>query len=265
MIMPHDSLTLTDEMLSADAQLLRYSRQIMLPQIDIEGQQQLLNATALIIGLGGLGSAVAMYLASSGVGRLILVDPDQVELTNLQRQIVHTTDRLGMLKVESAAIQLTALNPNVQLELVPRRLTEEELLQYANQASVVVDCTDNLGTRFMINRVCVKAQKPLVSGAAIRWEGQVSVFDTRQPNSPCYHCFYGGITEVEQACSVNGVIAPLLGIVGSTQALEALKVITQAGETLVGRVLLLDALHMEWQPIQLPKNPQCTVCGVPHA
>jgi adenylyltransferase/sulfurtransferase len=237
----------------------------MLPQIDIEGQQKLLNATVIIIGLGGLGSAVSMYLASSGVGKLILVDPDQVELTNLQRQIVHTTERIGLFKVESAAIQLTALNPQVHLELFHRRWSEEELILQAQNADVIVDCTDNLGTRFMINRACVKAQKPLVSGAAIRWEGQVSVFDSRQGASPCYHCFYGGVTEIEQACSVNGVIAPLLGMIGSTQALEVLKLLTGAGETLVGRVLLLDALQMEWRSITLPKNPQCSVCGDSHA
>ena len=261
--MPRDSLT-TDS-LSADEQLLRYSRQIMLPQIDIVGQQTLMNASVIIIGLGGLGSAVSMYLASSGIGRLILVDPDQVELTNLQRQIVHTTERIGMFKVESAAIQLTALNPTVKLELIPRRLSEDSLIRLAQQADVIVDCTDNLTTRFMINRACVQAQKPLVSGAAIRWEGQVSVFDSREPTSPCYHCFYGGVTEVEQACGVNGVISPLLGMIGSAQALEVIKLLIGAGKGLVGRVLLLDALNMEWQNIQLPKNPNCSVCGVPHA
>ncbi|WP_020557935.1 HesA/MoeB/ThiF family protein [Thiofilum flexile] len=261
--MPHDLPTA--DSLSADEELLRYSRQIMLPQIDIKGQQALLKATVIIIGLGGLGSVVSMYLASSGIGRLILVDPDQVELTNLQRQIVHTTERIGMFKVESAAIQLTALNPTVELELIPRALSEEGLIQLAQQADIVVDCTDNLSTRFLINRACVQTQKPLVSGAAIRWEGQVSVFDSRKPDSPCYHCFYGELTEVEQACSVNGVISPLLGMIGSTQALEVIKLLTGAGKGLVGRVLLLDALAMEWHSIVLPKNPQCRVCGVPHA
>lgn len=256
---------MTNDSLSADEQLLRYSRQLMLPQIDIAGQQKLLNASVIIMGLGGLGSVVSMYLASSGVGRLILVDPDEVELTNLQRQIVHTTERIGMFKVESAAIQLTALNPSVKLELIPRRLSEDSLIALAQQADVVVDCTDNLTTRLMINRACVQAHKPLVSGAAIRWEGQVSVFDSRQAHSPCYHCFYGALTEVEQACSVNGVVAPLLGMVGSAQALEVIKLLTGAGKGLVGRVLLVDALSMDWHSIQLPKDPHCAVCGVPHA
>ena len=244
-----------------DEQLLRYSRQIMLPQIDIPGQEKLLGATVLIVGVGGLGSPVSMYLAASGVGKLILTDPDVVDLTNLQRQVVHSTDSVGMLKVESAAQRLAQLNPGIEVVGLPTALSEAELLEQVQTVDVVVDCTDNLESRFAVNRVCVQAVKPLVSAAAIRWEGQISVFHPGEVSSPCYQCFYGDVAGVPQTCSENGVIGPLLGILGSMQALETLKLLTDQGEALIGRVLLFDSLHMEWTPIRLAKRPNCVVCG----
>lgn len=244
-----------------DEQLLRYSRQIMLPQIDLDGQAKLNAACVLIIGLGGLGSPVAMYLASSGVGKLVLCDPDTVELTNLQRQIVHDTPKLGQPKVVSAAETLHRLNPTVLVEAIPARLDETDLLHRIKQADVVVDCTDNLASRLLINRVAVAARKPLVSAAAIRWEGQISVFQPWRGENPCYHCFYGKVGGIAQTCSENGVVGPLLGILGSMQALEVIKLLTGKGETLDGRVLLFDGQAMEWMALNLPRDPHCPVCG----
>lgn len=244
-----------------DKQLLRYSRHVLLPQIGIEGQQRLLAARVLVIGLGGLGSPVAMYLAASGVGRLVLVDHDRVELTNLQRQIVHTTDSLGLDKTASAERMLRALNPDVQVTAINRRLGEAELLEQARLADVVVDASDNFDTRFAINRACVAAKKPLVSGAVVRFEGQVAVFRHDLPDGPCYRCLYHEADEPGDPCATFGVLAPVAGLVGCIQATETLKTLLGIGETLAGRLLVLDALAMEWREIRLRRDPRCPVCG----
>jgi adenylyltransferase/sulfurtransferase len=243
-----------------DRQLLRYSRHILLQQVDIAGQEKLLRARVLLIGLGGLGSPVSMYLAASGVGHLVIVDHDKVELTNLQRQIVHTTASIGESKVTSAAKQLKALNPEIAVTTIDRKLDEAELLEQARAADVVVDASDNFATRFAVNRVCVKAKKPLVSGAVVRFEGQVGVFRPDLPDSPCYRCLYAESNDPEEVCAEFGVLAPVAGIVGSIQATETLKLLLGAGQTLTGRVLLLDALTMEWRELKLRKDPACPVC-----
>ncbi len=244
-----------------DATLLRYSRQILLPEIDITGQQRLLNSTAAIFGLGGLGSPVALYLAAAGVGRLLLIDFDVVELSNLQRQIIHHTEDLGRRKVDSARDRVLAVNPQVVVETFDRTLEETELLRVISAVDVVVDGTDNFASRFAINAACYAAGKPLVSGAAIRFEGQVSVYYPGQGNSPCYRCLYDDGGSANETCTQTGVIAPLLGIIGSVQALEALKVLMQVGEVLQGRLLLLDALRMEWQTMRFQRDPACPVCS----
>lgn len=244
-----------------DEQLLRYSRQIMLPQIGIEGQQKLLDSHALIIGLGGLGSPLAMYLAAAGVGELTLADDDAVDLSNLQRQIVHSTRNIQQAKVESARESLVALNPEIKVNCIPRRLEGEELAQAVRNADVVLDATDNFPARFTINRACVENKTPLVSGAAIRLDGQVSVFRPELDNSPCYQCLYREEGEAEETCSENGVLAPMVGIIGSIQALEAIKVLTGFGEDLNGRLLILDGNSMEWRSMRLKKDPKCPVCG----
>ena len=243
-----------------DDQLLRYSRQIMLPQIDISGQEKLNAARVLIIGLGGLGSPVSMYLATSGVGHLVLCDFDSVDLTNLQRQIVHDTPKIGQLKVESAAETLQRLNPHTSVQTLAAKLDKNALTQVMQSVDIVVDCTDNLDTRLLINQVAVATRKPLVSAAAIRWEGQISVFQPWLGENPCYHCFYGKIGSLAQTCSENGVVGPLLGILGSMQALEVIKLIIGKGETLTGRVLMFDGQAMEWMGFKLPRDPQCPVC-----
>ncbi|MCG6934803.1 MAG: molybdopterin-synthase adenylyltransferase MoeB [Proteobacteria bacterium] len=243
-----------------DAQLLRYSRQIMLPQFDVAGQQKLLDATVLIIGLGGLGSPAAMYLAAAGVGHLVLVDFDTVELSNLQRQIIHHTDDIGRPKVESARDALRKLNPDVKLTLVDHKLEGMELQQHITAADVVLDGSDNFATRFAVNDACVAAGVPLVSGAAIRMEGQVAVF-LNNGDGPCYRCLYREEGELDNRCSENGVLAPLVGIIGAIQATEAIKILAGMGETLHGRLLLLDALHMEWRTLTLKKDPGCSGCG----
>ena len=244
-----------------DQQLLRYSRQIMLPQIDIVGQQKLLNAKVLIVGAGGLGSPAAMYLAAAGVGQLSIYDDDQVDLTNLQRQIAHHTPDIGMDKVISTLNTLKKINPEVKVLANKARLQGETLLKEVCAADVVLDCSDNFTTRFAVNQACVVAKTPLVSGAAIRFEGQISVFTPGLNNSPCYNCLYQSDGEELQNCARNGVIAPLTGIVGSIQALEAMKLIVETGELLVGRLLLLDGLTLEWQTMRFKKNPQCPTCG----
>lgn len=244
-----------------DAQLLRYSRQIMLPEIDAAGQERLAAAQVLVIGLGGLGSAAAIYLAAGGVGRLTLADFDKVDLSNLQRQILHGNADIGRPKTESARDRLLALNPEVALELLPQAMDETTLARHVQAADVIVDASDNFRTRFAVNDACVAARRPLVSAAAIRFEAQISVFDARDPLAPCYRCLYGSGAEVEETCTANGVIAPLLGIVGSVQALEAMKVIMGIGTTLKGRLLLFDALAMEWHDAKLPKDPACPVCA----
>ncbi len=244
-----------------DQQLLRYSRQIMLPQIDIAGQQKLLNAKVLIVGAGGLGSPAAMYLAAAGIGQLSIYDDDQVDLTNLQRQIAHHTPDIGMDKVISTLNTLKKINPEVKVLANKARLQGEALLNEVCAVDVVLDCSDNFTTRFAVNEACVTAKTPLVSGAAIRFEGQISVFTPGMNNSPCYNCLYQSDGEELQNCARNGVIAPLTGIVGSIQALEAMKLIVETGELLVGRLLLLDGLTMEWQTMRFKKNPQCPTCG----
>lgn len=244
-----------------DQQLLRYSRQIMLPQVDVAGQQNLLKAKVLIVGAGGLGSPAAMYLAAAGVGQITIYDDDQVDLTNLQRQIAHDTSDIGLDKVISTLGTLKKLNPDVTVLAHKARLEGEALIQEAAQADVVLDCSDNFATRFAVNRGCVITKTPLVSGAAIRFEGQVSVFTPGRDHSPCYNCLYHSDGEELQNCALNGVIAPITGIIGSIQALEAMKLIIETGETLVGRLLLLDGLTMEWQSLRLKKNPACPTCG----
>ncbi len=244
-----------------DNQLLRYSRQIMLPQIDIEGQQKLLAANILIIGAGGLGSPAAIYLAAAGVGTIIIYDDDVVELSNLQRQIAHHTADIGSDKVISTRQTLSSLNPDIRIRAVKQRLEGVQLEIEIKQADVVLDCSDNFLTRFAINKACVKYQTPLVSGAAIRFEGQVTVFTPGKNNSPCYNCLYNSDGEDLQNCATNGVIAPVTGIVGSIQALEAMKLIMNIGEALTGRLLLLDGLTMEWNMMKLKKNPACPTCG----
>ena len=245
-----------------DQLMLRYSRQIMLPEVDLEGQERLAECSVLVIGLGGLGSPVSMYLAAAGVGRLVLVDHDVVELSNLQRQIVHSTADLKRPKVESARDRLQALNPHVTIETIAAKLTDADFDRLLPGIDVVVDCTDNFTTRFAINHACVRHRKPLVSGAAVRFEAQVSVFRTDREDGPCYRCLYsneGGAGDA--TCAANGVIAPLLGIVGGIQALETLKVLLGIGEDLTGRVLLLDALSMEWHSMRLKPDPRCPECG----
>ncbi len=243
-----------------DEQLLRYSRQIMLPGVDVAGQQQLLDSRVLVIGAGGLGSPVAMYLAAAGVGQLVLVDFDEVDLSNLQRQILHGSHDLGRPKVESARDTLEVINPEVAVTAINARLEGEALLVEVAKADVVVDASDNFATRFAVNDACVTAKKTLVSGAAIRMEGQVSVFHNERPDSPCYRCLYRDEGELSQTCSENGVLAPVVGIIGTIQATEVLKVLLGMGDTLDGRLLLLDALTMEWRSMKLRKDPACS-CG----
>ncbi len=244
-----------------DDTLLRYSRQILLPEIDIRGQQRLLDGSVAVFGLGGLGSPVALYLAAAGVGRLVLVDFDHVELSNLQRQIIHQTSDLGRLKVESARDRVHALNPHVKVETVARVLDGADLDAVVAGVDVVVDGTDNFPTRFGINAACFRARKPLVSGAAIRFEGQVSVYYPGQADSPCYRCLYDDGGGTNETCTQTGVVAPLLGIIGSVQALETLKVLMQVGQVLKGRLLLLDAITMEWQSMRFQRDPNCPVCA----
>ncbi|MEJ2140953.1 MAG: molybdopterin-synthase adenylyltransferase MoeB [Gammaproteobacteria bacterium] len=243
-----------------DIQLLRYSRQIMLPQLDVAGQQTLLDSTALIMGMGGLGSPVALYLAAAGVGHLILVDFDEVEISNLQRQILHSSNDIGKSKVDSARETLADLNPEVRVTTVNKKLDSEDIIGYCKQSNIVIDGTDNFATRFMVNEACVTTGTPLVSGAAIRMEGQVSVF-MNDGDSPCYRCLYREEGEEELRCSENGVLAPLVGVIGSLQAVEAIKVLTHMGEALTGRLLIMDALHMEMRTLKLKKDPSCPVCG----
>ena len=244
-----------------DDQLLRYSRQIMLPNFDIHGQQKLLDAHVLIMGLGGLGSPVAMYLAAAGIGKLTLVDFDYVDLSNLQRQVIHTTHTLKQPKVESAKASIEQLNPQVKVVCINKKLDEAALMQQLADVSLVVDATDNFASRFMINRACYQTQTPLVSGAAIRMEGQVSVFDFTHPDSPCYRCLYDEEGEEDNSCSENGVMAPMVGIIGSIQAMEAIKLITDYGETLIGKLLIADAMYQDWRTMKFKKAPACPVCG----
>lgn len=242
-----------------DEQRLRYSRHILLPELGDQGQQILLDSTAAIVGVGGLGSAVALYLAAAGVGKLVLVDGDHVELGNLQRQVVHSTANMGRMKVDSACEQLLAINPDIEIAVIPRRLGDGELQELAASCDVVLDCTDNFPSRFAINRGCRASGTPLVSAAAVRWQGQVSVF---MPDGPCYRCLYADESETADTCAERGVAGPLLGVMGSMQALEALKVLSQVGVPLAGKVLMFDGLHCEWRSVGLKPDAECPVCSV---
>jgi molybdopterin/thiamine biosynthesis adenylyltransferase len=244
-----------------DEQLLRYSRQIMLPQIDVEGQRRLLGATALVVGAGGLGSPAAIYLAAAGVGHVIIADDDRVELTNLQRQILHGHGDLDRLKVESARDSLFAINPDVRVTPVAERLAGPRLAREVGRADVVLDASDNFATRFEVNDACLRAGRALVSGAAVRMEGQVSVFLPARADSPCYRCLYREGEDPEQTCTDNGVLAPLVGVIGSLQALEAIKVVLGLGEPLCGRLLLFDGMSLEWRVLQLHRDPRCPACA----
>ena len=244
-----------------DEQLLRYNRQIMLPEVDIEGQMRLLASRVLVVGMGGLGCPAAIYLATSGVGHLTLVDPDRVELSNLQRQIAHTSDRVGIDKVASGARMLRALNPDVEIEEHNRRLDETALVAVVERADVVVDATDNFESRFAINRACYRTRTPLVSGAIIRLEGQVSVYPFERDDDPCYACLHHGLAEPPGTCADIGVLAPVAGIIGCIQATESVKLLLGFGESLRGRLLLVDGRSMAFQTIPVAKNPACPVCG----
>ncbi|MCX7626860.1 MAG: molybdopterin-synthase adenylyltransferase MoeB [Methylophilaceae bacterium] len=248
-----------------DQQLLRYSRHILLPQIAYEGQEQLGRSHALIVGAGGLGSPVALYLGAGGVGRLTICDYDSVDMSNLQRQVIHTTQTIGVNKAISAQRALQAINPEITVVPIPRKSSEDEFTALAREADVVIDCSDNFRTRYTLNRVCVALEKPLVSGAAIGFEGQVTVFDLRRDDSPCYHCLFpdtgAGDGVGEMRCAEFGVFAPLVGMIGTTQAAEAMKLLLGIGDSLQGRLLLLDVLAMEWRGIRLGRDPACRVCS----
>jgi molybdopterin/thiamine biosynthesis adenylyltransferase len=245
-----------------DEQLLRYSRHLLLDEIGIEGQQRLREAHALIIGAGGLGSPVALYLATAGVGRLTLIDADDVDLTNLQRQIAHNLARIGRPKAESARESIAAINPDVEVRAVVRRADEAWLDAALPDVDVVLDCSDNFRTRHAVNAASVRHRKPLVAGAAIGFDGQVSVYDPRDPATPCYACVFPPEAAFEDvACSTMGVFAPLVGIIGTVQAAEALKLIVGIGTSLAGRLQMLDARTMEWTEIRLARQAGCRVCG----
>ena len=249
-----------------DRQLLRYSRHLLLDDIGIEGQQRLLDSHALIVGAGGLGSPVALSLASAGVGQITLVDDDTVDLTNLQRQIMHTEARVGQPKVASAEAAIGALNPGVRVRTVAQRADEAQLTELAAAADIVLDCTDNFATRQALNRACVATGRPLVSGAAIGFDGQISVYDPRRAASPCYACVFPPTQAVEEArCATMGVFAPLVGIIGTLQASEALKLLCGIGEPLVGRLLMLDARRTEWTELRVPRQADCPVCSATRA
>ena len=249
-----------------DQQLLRYSRHILLPQIDIRGQETLIRSRALIIGAGGLGSPVAMYLAASGIGKLIICDNDKVDLTNLQRQIIHNGAAIGTPKTHSAKKTLAKINPEVDVVTLQEYVAEDQLRQLAAEVDIVIDASYNYVTRHNINKACVFNKKPLVSGAVIRFEGQVTVFDLRHDNSPCYHCLFpaqGDENDEDMHCATLGVFSPLVGIIGCMQAAEALKILLGIGESLNGRLILLDGLATKWRSINLIRDVACTVCRIP--
>jgi adenylyltransferase/sulfurtransferase len=245
-----------------DAQLLRYSRHLLLNELGPDAQERFAASHAVIVGVGGLGNPSSQFLASAGVGRITLVDADRVDLTNLQRQILFAMDDVGATKVEAAARRLETINPGPDYVCVTKRVAQQELDALAAEADVVLDCTDNFATRHAINRACVAARVPLVSGAAIRFDGQVAVFDVRDPASPCYHCLFGEGEDLEEVrCATMGVFAPLVGVVGAMQAGEALKLLSGAGTTLAGRLLLYDALAASWRELKVPRDPACPVCA----
>ena len=245
-----------------DTALLRYSRHILLPELGIEAQERFAAASALVVGVGGLGAPVAQFLAAAGVGSLTLADSDRVDLTNLQRQILYASADVDTPKVAAAKGRLSAINPLVDVETIEGRIGPDELDSLTTRVDIVVDCCDNFATRHAVNRACVAHKTPLVSGAAIRFDGQIAVFDRRDPASPCYHCLFGeGEALEETRCAVMGVFAPIVGIVGATQAAEALKVVAGVGESLAGRLLILDALAMHWREVRVTRDPVCIVCG----
>ena len=245
-----------------DNQLLRYSRHILLPQVEYAGQEKLTQSHALIVGAGGLGSPVALYLAASGLGTLTICDFDNVDLTNLQRQIIHNTASVGVNKALSAQHTIREINPEVEVKTVQKKSTQTEMAALINAADVVIDCSDNSKTRYTLNRICFAQKKPLVSGAAVRFEGQVTVFDFRSKASPCYHCLFpdAGVGQ-ELRCADNGVFSPLVGMVGTIQAAEALKCLMGIGESLQGRLMMIDALTAEWHTVKFARDPACKVCG----
>lgn len=244
-----------------DDELLRYSRQIMLPEVDIEGQQKICDGRVAIIGVGGLGAPAAMYLASSGVGSLVLVDDDDVEISNLQRQIIHTEDSLNKPKVTSGKDAIKKLNRGTNVEIIDRRLNEDELSDLASRVDVILDATDNFATRYALNRACLRSKTPLVSGAAIRMEGQISVFDARRVDSPCYQCLYRDGLDEALNCAENGVLAPMVGIIGTMQAMEVLKLLGEFGDPLIGKVIYFDAKRMQIRSFKLNKDANCTACN----
>jgi len=248
-----------------DEQLLRYSRHVLLEDIDVAGQEKLLTAHALVIGAGGLGSAAAPYLAAAGVGKITLVDHDQVELTNLQRQIMHTQESIGRNKAASGKSFLQRLNPGVVVDTIEAKADDSLLDQLLPTVNIVLDCTDNFATRHMINRLCVKHQVPLVSGSALRFDGQISVFDSRNKTSPCYACIFSPEEQFEEvSCASMGIFSPLVGIIGAMQAAQALQVLIGFGEPLVGRMLLWNARNTQIDEIRISRNPECLVCGQTH-
>jgi molybdopterin/thiamine biosynthesis adenylyltransferase len=245
-----------------DGQRLRYSRHLLLNEFGEEAQERLLAAHALVIGAGGLGSSALLYLAASGMGRITVCDGDRVELTNLQRQVVHRQDSIGKPKAASAAETLRAINPEIRIEPLEERMSPERIAALVRTADVVLDCSDNFATRHAINRACVAARKPLVSGAGIRFDGQVAVFDLRRADAPCYNCLFAEDAEAEDVrCAVMGVFAPVVGIVGTFQAMEAIKLVAGVGETLAGRLMIFDALASRWHEVRLARDPHCRVCG----
>lgn len=245
-----------------DEQLMRYARHILLDEFGIEGQEKLLGSRVLIVGAGGLGSPAALYLAAAGVGHIVLADDDVVDVSNLQRQILHTTDRVDQPKASSGQQTLAQINPHVRVDALIQRLDGQSLSDQVARADVVLDCCDNFATRHAVNRACVAHGKPLVSGAAIRFSGQISVFDLRLPDAPCYHCLFPEADDAQELrCATTGVLGPLVGIVGSTQAAEAIKVLAGMGKPLTGRLLCLDALNMEWSTIRFRRDPACPVCA----
>lgn len=245
-----------------DRQLLRYSRHLLLPEIDLAGQEKLMHASVLIVGAGGLGSPAALYLAASGIGKLVICDHDRVDLTNLQRQILHETAAIGRLKTESAQDTLRRTNPDIQIVSIPQRASIGLLTKEVYEVDAVVDASDNFPTRHAINQVCLKYRKPLISGAVMRFDGQVTVFDLRQRASPCYHCLFPESGESDDPnCALMGVFSPLAGIIGCMQAAETIKVLIGMGKTLNGRLLLLNGLNMHWRSLKLHKDPTCPACG----
>ena len=243
-----------------DNQLLRYSRQIMLSRFDIDGQEKLLGTRVLILGVGGLGCPAAQYLAAAGVGELVLSDPDTVDMTNLQRQVLFSDQDINRPKVEAAANRIRQINPDIVCRIIPKKLEDQALLENIQNADVVLDCTDNFTSRFAINKACVETGTPLVSGAAIRMNGQLAVYDFREPDAPCYRCLYDEQSNEQLSCSESGVLGPVVGTIGTMQALEAIKLIIGMGETLSGRLMIFDALTMQWQSMNLQADLECPVC-----